>query len=671
MSLELLVIVLISMMLLNYFLYLINLRLREGEREVLKREMKQAIDQIQESINYVSSLGQNSSKVVEVELPQGLSFSTLQENLVLARSELLQSALFSNLALRLKFTGLEKGKHRLLILNAGDLIEISELHSQLLLLPSIYFISRPKNSTSEFIITLRNVVDSPAFNVKFFMVGEIASWVMIDEAEIGLMECEMIANACYHENELICDGVPSSHSNPKFGVLEEESLKVCAIDTTDDGKQNYDTFYFLNLSMTQLGSSVRARPMESFEINEHVLRIVSASDNALILVRDGFTILSGNAEETIRVKVRIPLSKAGIYGGNLLVTAGENASSSKILVEVISLPISSMNITLAGDPTFFQPKYRFKKGEELFYKIVATDPLGNPGEGRVEVRVLDSTSSIVHSTWAELDEEGKITGAFTIPTEARSGKWRLVVIMPERNMVREKEFEVFGNLTRIFMKTYADSNLQFEANSFARGGKVYYKVTLVDEDGYFVPSILNLSILNPNDFPVESSVLEVFGKYGGEFSIPSNAPLGVWKINARDMRSGINATATFNVLSSIRIHNAFVITDKIYYKRGEICQILLSVEDQQFQAVPMLGNRIKVNVRRSEGTPEFSFTGSEMQYKCLGTLKCPLFKQCCYVYELNTSLLLAGKVYFLDVEITDLIDVDIKIYESRSFKVTS
>ncbi|MCW1301340.1 MAG: hypothetical protein QW507_00880 [Candidatus Nanoarchaeia archaeon] len=671
MSLELLVIILISVLLLNTFLHFINVGLREGERELLRREVKLAIDKIQESINYVSSLGANGSKIIEIGFPCGLNFSAIQQNLVLAKSEFLQSVLFSNLTLRMKFSELEKGRHRLLFLNTGDSIEIDELYSQLILLPPTYFISRPKNSTSEFNVTLKNLLNSPVPDVRFSLVGEIASWVRIDEAQINLIECEMVADTCSKENELIFENVPSSYSTPKFGTFLEVNLKVCAIDTSDDNSQNYDTFYFLNLNSTDLRNSVSAKLTESFQINEHVMKVVSASNDTLVLVREGFTILPGEAEKVLKIKVRIPLSRAGIYGGNLLVIGGGNMSASKILVEVISLPISELSIILAEDPSFSQQNYRFQKGEELFYKIVATDSLGNPGEGRVEIRIMDSTSSILYSGWAELNEEGKIIGAFTIPTEARSGKWRFVVIMPERNIIQEREFEVHGNLTKIFIKTYADPLFQFEANSFARGGKIYYKVIAVDEDNYFTSSILNLSILNPSDSPVQSNLLEIFGKYGGEFNIPIDAQLGVWKINATDIRFGVSSSAAFSVLANIHLHNAFVITDKTYYKAGEICQILLSVEDQQFQAVPMLGNRIRVNIKRSEGAPEYSFTGSEMEYKCLGVLKCPLYKQCCYVYGLNTSFLLAGKVYFIDVEITDLIDVDIKIYESRSFKVTS
>ncbi|RLG18292.1 hypothetical protein DRN63_01710, partial [Nanoarchaeota archaeon] len=469
--------------------------------------------------------------------------------------------------------------------------------------------------------------------------------------------------------------LPSSYSIPKFGFLRLRSsiLKICLIDSTDDERVNYDEIYILPPNETDSANGNHSPINQALHIFGGIFKIFEVGTNFsyLKLERIGIQKKEDESSFELFLNISVPLIPTGRYGATLIAEFENSSSSLNILLNVLALPIQSMQISLSNSSDFSIETTRFWKNSTLFYRVKATDTLGNPGEGEVEVRILNPLGETLYAKLDKFDSLGKVNNSVFLTNTSPSGGWNFIAIIPEKNYFETKEFEVIGKPKFIKIFTFSDEELKTEVNSFARGKDVYYLVEVLDDELYPTDGLLNISFFDPTGDLASSKLVYVHGAYDDSFHLPLDAELGRWKIKVEEINSGLSGNRSFYVVKNVLVHNAYIVTDKIYYVSGDMIKIKMSVIDQNFQPFPNLGNRIHVDVRRSEGTPDYSFTGDNMSYECPGIFKCPLSVPCCYLYEFNSSILLSDKVYFLDVEITDPVKELILIYESRSFKVIS
>ncbi len=676
-SLEIVLIIFLVLLLFNFTLYLVNLKLEESEVSIQIAKARMFSDELKSAISLVSSQRGTSRKVIKVDLSRGLEVTTPQPNLLSIKINIdgrqEQFFIFSSLPIKLKIPRRPTpGEREIIVTLENDSVEIRELRDLLEFEPHFIYLDVTKNSSRSLNFTLYCYSDQSG-NISFIKAGELANYVYVDEIVSELNNCTMISNACYNDSNLLFQNLPDSYSTPKFGFLQLRGsvLKICLIDSKDDGRAEYDKIYILPPDETDSTNGDHSSINQTLHIFGGSFKIfdIGTDFSYLKMERIGIQRRGDESSSELFLNISVPLIPAGRYGATLIAELENSSSSLDILLNVLSLPIQSMQIFLSNSSDLSIETTRFWKNSTFFYKVKATDTFGNPGEGEVEIRILNPLGETLHAKLEKFNSLGEVNGSIFLTDASPSGKWNFMAIIPEKNYFETKEFEVIGKPEFIKIFTFSDDELKTEVNSFARGKDVYYLVEVLDNESYPTDGLLNISFFEPSGDLASSKLVYVRGTYNDSFHLPLDAELGRWKIKVREVNSDLSGNITFYVVKNILVHNAYIVTDKVEYVSGDMIKIKMSVIDQNFQPFPNLGNRIHVDVRRSEGNPDFSFTGDDMSYQCLGVFKCPLSVSCCYVYEFNSSILLSGKVYFLDVKITDPVKELISIYESRSFKV--
>jgi len=133
-SLEIVLIVFLTLLLLNFTLYIVNLKLIESEASIQLAKARVLSNKLKDVVDLISSRRGSTREIVTLEFPENLTISLLQPNLLSleinfhGKGE--QFFIFSNLPIDLKIPkNPSSGERKVLVALENNSIEIKEVRT--------------------------------------------------------------------------------------------------------------------------------------------------------------------------------------------------------------------------------------------------------------------------------------------------------------------------------------------------------------------------------------------------------------------------------------------------------------------------------------------------------------------------------------------------------------
>ena len=362
-----------------------------------------------------------------------------------------------------------------------------------------------------------------------------------------------------------------------FNATAEVDVNVIGSMTAYSGV-NYIRIEKLSADIVLIGSSMNISPKVSFqtmlpgETRDITFTLTGPADNTAtgIAVRTQNDLnaissfpsfpssLASGATGNITLRITMSGGQAArkLLGGLVVDTTNGYSAGAGVVIDVPKT-LSDLDLRFYGTEDYNSFKQTFTQGNTIYYEVRFYDAASSGINVRdINISIKSPSDNNFDKVLRRVSSSNMFRGAFDTNTGLATGTWTVQVDANKFTNVTDLNTFTLNSLTPsdlndVNVLIYSNAVYTVHSVDFNQSTTVYYGVRTYDSNGSTLDTTdLNVTVTDSNSIVKQSltGLSTTAGVYQGNYSLPSDANLGIWTILAdANVNNTVSDTNTFTV----------------------------------------------------------------------------------------------------------------------------